>query len=103
MIALCIAVLSAGSLIDGAQAQNYTVHSSFIFANTGDRTPLLDTQINPTMTNLGAQQMYNLVSWLVTISLCFISCDSREPTFVVDTLPLAEVRTRSTMPPYSMG
>ena len=43
-------------------AQNYTVHSTFVFANTGDRTPLLEPSTAPTLTNLGAQQMYNLVS-----------------------------------------
>jgi hypothetical protein len=60
MIALWIAVLSAVWL-SSVEAQNYTVHSSFVFANTGDRTPLLDTDSQPTLTNLGAQQMYNLV------------------------------------------
>lgn len=60
MVALWIAVLSTvwAGLVE---AQNYTVHSTFVFANTGDRTPLLE-QITPALTNLGAQQMYNLVS-----------------------------------------
>jgi hypothetical protein len=60
MIALQVAVLSAAWL-STVNAQNYTVHSSFVFANTGDRTPLLETDTSPTLTNLGAQQMYNLV------------------------------------------
>jgi hypothetical protein len=61
MIALWIAVLSA-VWMSSVEAQNYTVHSTFIFANTGDRTPLLEAKTPPTLTNLGAQQMYNLVS-----------------------------------------
>lgn len=60
MVALWIAVLST-AWVGLVEAQNYTVHSTFVFANTGDRTPLLE-QITPALTNLGAQQMYNLVS-----------------------------------------
>jgi hypothetical protein len=60
MLAIFVAVLSA-TWWNTVAAQNYTVHSSFIFANTGDRTPLLESSSAPTLTNLGAQQMYNLV------------------------------------------
>jgi hypothetical protein len=62
MIALWLTVLSA--LWGVVDAQNYTVHSTFVFANTGDRTPLLLGDSSPTLTNLGAQQMYNLVRTL---------------------------------------
>ncbi|KIV98902.1 uncharacterized protein PV09_09348 [Verruconis gallopava] len=59
MMALFVAVLLT-IWVSFADAQNYTVHSAFIFANTGDRTPLLDVNNTPALTYLGAQQMANL-------------------------------------------
>lgn len=62
MFALYVALLAAVwlSSFEGVEAQNYTVHSTVIFARTGDRTPLLMTQ-SPQLTSLGARQMYNIV------------------------------------------
>ncbi|KAG8628486.1 hypothetical protein KVT40_004359 [Elsinoe batatas] len=42
-----------------AQDQDFTVWSSFIFLRTGERTPSLLTNLAPTLTSLGAQQMYS--------------------------------------------
>jgi hypothetical protein len=65
MFALWVALLVAVwfSSIEGAeaQAQTYTIHSSVIFARTGDRTPLLMPGTTPALTSLGAQQMFSLV------------------------------------------
>jgi hypothetical protein len=63
MFALWVALLSAVwlSSFEGAEAQNYTIHSSVIFARTGDRTPLVLSDTNPQLTALGTQQMYSLV------------------------------------------
>lgn len=61
MFALYVALLAAVwmSSMEGVEAQNYTVHSSVIFARTGDRMPILGVD-TPHLTTLGAQQMYNL-------------------------------------------
>jgi hypothetical protein len=71
MFALWVALLAAVwlSSFEGAEAQNYTIHSSVIFSRTGDRTPLLLLDTNPQLTSLGAQQMYSLVRILNVTSL----------------------------------
>jgi hypothetical protein len=63
MFALWVALLAAIwlSSFEGAEAANYTIHSTVIFSRTGDRTPLLVPGESPHLTTLGAQQMYNLV------------------------------------------
>jgi hypothetical protein len=63
MFALWVALLAAVwlSSFDGAEAQNYTIHSTVVFARTGDRTPLLMPGSSPQLTSLGAQQMFSLV------------------------------------------
>jgi hypothetical protein len=65
MLALWVALLAAVwfTSFEGAeaQAQNYTVHSTVIFARTGDRTPLLMPGTTPKLTSLGSQQMFSLV------------------------------------------
>ncbi|KAF2401366.1 phosphoglycerate mutase-like protein [Trichodelitschia bisporula] len=50
--------------LEGVSAQTvFTVHSTVIFARVGDRTPL-STDDPVQLTSLGAQQMYNLGSFL---------------------------------------
>ncbi|KAF2431149.1 phosphoglycerate mutase-like protein [Tothia fuscella] len=65
MFLLWVALLAAVwmSSLDGVEAQNYTVHSTVIFSNTGERTPLLLPGASPQLTSLGAQQMFNLGSY----------------------------------------
>jgi hypothetical protein len=65
MFALWVALLAAVwmSSFDGVEGQNYTVHSTVIFARTGDRTPLLMPGATPQLTSLGANQMFNLGSY----------------------------------------
>ncbi|KAF4554763.1 Hypothetical protein D9617_3g018310 [Elsinoe fawcettii] len=61
MSTLRASLLALAALAIPAHAQNddFTIWSSFIFVRTGERTPSILTSISPTLTSLGAQQMYS--------------------------------------------
>ncbi|KAK4975674.1 hypothetical protein LTR28_008919 [Elasticomyces elasticus] len=64
MFALFVALLASVLLVHpissvvNAEALSYTIHSSVIFARTGERTPQFLGSIPTTLTSLGAQQSY---------------------------------------------
>jgi hypothetical protein len=56
-------VLVASALLAGAQNQDndpYHPHAAFAFIRTGERTPSIRSGSSPTLTALGAQQMFSL-------------------------------------------
>ena len=57
-LALCIFALL--TLLTTRAVADITVHSSFLFLRTGDRTPLTLTSTTPTLSPLGAQQLYSV-------------------------------------------
>ncbi len=58
------ALLAAQQVLAQDPNQFYTVWSSVVFTRTGDRTPLQLTTDIPTLTSLGAQQVFDVGAFL---------------------------------------
>lgn len=57
---LALLYLTAGLVAPGlAQDNDFTIWSSFIYLRSGERTPTLLSNFAPTLTSLGAQQMFS--------------------------------------------